>query len=693
MITRRSTPSARDARTLSLAPRFGMLVIALVAMLSGLFTAQHANAQNPFGDIPGLSNPAPEVPAGQEVVVSARLVGGLAAPGGQALVEVTFDIAEGWKVWPSASQDVLPPSVAQDAIRTAVWLADTAKPQNLIGDASALEGFVKSPLIGAIGETRWPKTGLSKNPLGSPPEVEVIKGEARVYLPILIAADAPLGEGVIPVAVYYQSCSAQTCLFPSIEVHDVPVTIVEGAGVDYAGTGLDSSVFDGLIQGGDLSEGSGYSGGASAPQRGIVVLFFFALLGGAVLNLMPCVLPVIPLKIMALSKHAQGSRSRTLFLGMLMALGVAAFWITVGIPVIATSNQVDPSAIFGIWWVTATMGAVIIALGIGMMGLFTMSLPKSAYMFNPQADSAPGAFLFGVMTAVLGLPCFGPIVGLLLAGGAALPWTSILAVFVGIGVGMGAPYLVLAAFPGVVKKIPQSGPLGELIKQFLSIMMLAAGLYFLASGVGTLVTNYPWIGAEFQWVLAGLVLLAGCLWIFAKAPKATKSALGVTVLMLLGLATLSGTAIFVGDTLQEAYIEYRDNDWKDFSEETIAKALEEDKAVFIDFTAKWCLSCKAAKTAVLNVNPVRSRLREGDVVMIKADFDKPEVRKYAKEVLQTTGIPAWFVFGPKYPEPVRINSYTTGETLEVLEGAGGVVAAAEADAPADTDVEGSDSPT
>ena len=93
--------------------------------------------------------------------------------------------------------------------------------------------------------------------------------------------------------------------------------------------------------------------------------------------------------------------------GPLDALGVFAFWLAIGLPVVLFASVTDPSRIFGIWWVTFGIGAIIGIMGIGIMGLFTLSLPQSAYMVNPKADNAWGSFLFGVMTAVLGLPCFG----------------------------------------------------------------------------------------------------------------------------------------------------------------------------------------------------------------------------------------------------------------------------------------------
>src|SRR5262249_30000328 len=136
---------------------------------------------------------------------------------------------------------------------------------------------------------------------------------------------------------------------------------------------------------------------------------------------------------------------RALTLGIWMALGVVAFWVAIGIPM-AFFSAIDPSQlIFGTWWVTFCLGLIIGAMGLGIMGMFTIQLPQRAYMINPKADTPFGSFLFGVMTAVLGLPCFGFVAGGLLAGATTMPTAAIMTVFLGLGLGMAIPYLILSA--------------------------------------------------------------------------------------------------------------------------------------------------------------------------------------------------------------------------------------------------------
>jgi thiol:disulfide interchange protein len=114
-------------------------------------------------------------------------------------------------------------------------------------------------------------------------------------------------------------------------------------------------------------------------------------------------------------------------------------------------------------------------MGIGIMGLFTIQLPAAVYAVNPKAETAWGSFLFGVMTAVLGLPCFGFVAGALLAGAATLPASTVMLVFASIGVGMAAPYLVLSAKPSLLRHLPRTGPASELVKQVMGLLLRRRG--------------------------------------------------------------------------------------------------------------------------------------------------------------------------------------------------------------------------
>ncbi len=304
------------------------------------------------------------------------------------------------------------------------------------------------------------------DPTGAQPTVKkpTYADTAVFYLPVTIAEDAPLGEQTITVALAYQACDDTSCLAPEFPEFDVTSPFWRLGPPRFL-----------LLK--STKSSTGWPNSRPCPRRRLAM-------NRAILCQPPAMSPVAPSRslfgfdigatcsrssspvssagraepdalraaghphqdhdpVAARPVRSQADAAARLW----MAAGVAAFWIGVGIPVAATANSIDPSTVFSLWPVTLGMGLIIVLMGLGIMGLFTISLPKSTYMFNPKADSPSGSFLFGVMTAVLGLPCFGPIVGGLLAGGTALPASTVMIVFVGLGVGVAAPYLVLSANP------------------------------------------------------------------------------------------------------------------------------------------------------------------------------------------------------------------------------------------------------
>jgi len=649
-----------------------------VAMAFALGAPRAAMAQfgGPAGG-PAFGGDQPQVEASVQAKFSSIARGEILP------IAVTLTHRNGFHTWPVEGHADLGPDFGF-AVRTVVELAPDTPEWATVKRAMQLPDLYEATVA---------------DPTGAQPTVKrpTYADTAVFYLPVTIAEDAPLGEQTITVALAYQACDDTSCLAPEFPEFDVSFTVLEagGASVEVEGIG---DIFTGMSSFEEPKPAApgrslfGFDIGAS-----LFSLFLASFIGGALLNLMPCVLPVIPIKIMTLSQHAQSDRKRTLMLGIWMALGVAAFWIGVGVPVAATANSIDPSTVFSYWPVTLGMGLIIVLMGLGIMGLFTFSLPKSTYMFNPKADSPSGSFLFGVMTAVLGLPCFGPIVGGLLAGGTALPASTVMIVFVGLGVGMAAPYLVLSANPALVKKVPQTGPAGEMVKKSMGLLMLAAGAFFATTGLKTLLKNRPYLASDIEWLVALLLIVAAGLVVLVGARKVAKSiavrgvvgvvGVGIIALAVLGMDNLIDTSRTDYEQRQKLLAEASAGGeagvvsgvWLEFTEAGLQQALDQGKAVFVDFTADWCVTCKAFKKTVLEPEPVYSRLRQDDVVIFEADFDRPEVKRFLKEQVGKTGIPAWVVYGPDFDQPRTVDSFTPGELQRLLDEAGGV-------APADDSV-------
>ena len=275
--------------------------------------------------------------------------------------------------------------------------------------------------------------------------------------------------------------------------------------------------------------------------------------GGFLLNLTPCVLPVIPIKIMSLSASA-GSRRKTFFLGIWMMLGVLSLWLGLGIAIALVSGFTATNQLFQYPAFTIAIGLFIGVMAIGMGGLFSIRLPNAVYMFNPKHDSWYGSFMFGIMTAVLSTPCTAPFMGAAAAWAATQSPILTMTVFGSIGFGMATPYLVLAAYPQLVDKMPRAGAASELIKQVMGLFMLAAAVYFLGVGfVGIFQQEGAPPSRAYLWIVAGCVAVAG-LWLALRTMRlATGTGTRVTFVGIGLLLAVTSIAVLMDGTGDEVF--------------------------------------------------------------------------------------------------------------------------------------------
>ncbi|HYE62179.1 MAG TPA: thioredoxin family protein [Phycisphaerales bacterium] len=617
------------------------------------------------------------------------------APGGTLVVAITLDHGDELHSWPARITE-LPKAIDEFAIRTSI---DPAKDM---------------PAGVHLTGVQWPtsKPYKAPNPDGNGTiEAPVYSGKATAYAVLKLDASINPGDLTIPLKVRSQSCNDDVCFPP--KTFTLPVNITVAAQPSAAAS--DPTLFAGFDQGkvtptttappaplGNPTQPAAAPSANPAPapapppeltQRkflgmnvgsSLLILFLLSVLGGAVLNLTPCVLPIIPIKIMTLVEHSGGSNRRVV-LGLWMAVGVVAFWTAVGLPVViarmASNAALDPTRfIFGTWWVTLGLGVLIALMGLGIMGLFSLNLPQSVYLINPKADTARGSFFFGVMTGVLGLPCFGFVAGGLLAGSAALPASTIFAIFVGLGIGMAVPYLVLSINPALVKHLPRTGPASDLVKQVMGFLLLAAAAYFIAVGIKTFLAVKPWYHGSMPFWSAGLFVAIAALWLLLRTWQITKGPFRRVTLSVLAIAAGWGAIAFAYTYAQS---DRRDYDarmaalknaapgqlipgaWSPFDRSLLEKARTEGHTVMVDFTADWCLTCKSLKRGILDQDPVRTRLR--DVVLLEADVtaDEAPAWDFHKELGQT-GVPTLAIYGPGLTQPVILNAYTPETVIDAL---------------------------
>lgn len=623
------------------------------------------------------------------------------APGDQFAIAFIMEFDEGWHAWPN--KPVLPQGVDVDATPTVVRVPkDVTLPKGV-------QVFTT--------DIQWPEPHEIESAgfTGDPIKVLSYSERAVAFVPVVIGPDAAPGKVTIPLEVHYQACNDTSCMQPTTGKASVTFEIV--ASIDAVKNSASESefapfkptVFAKLHAGGTppspppdapAPKGSGTPAPpqASAPPAtslfgyslpdprsplGIIVLLVVSMIGGAVMNLTPCVLPVIPIKVMTLQQHASasGTHGSAVGLGLWMALGIVAFWTAIGVPM-AISSAFDPSRfIFGTWWVTLGIGLVIVMMGLGILGMFNLTLPQSVYAVNPKADTPWGSFVFGVMTAILGLPCFGFVAGGLLAAAATMPGVAIMSVFVGIGAGMAIPFLVLAAFPQLIKKMPRTGPVSELVKQVMGLMLLAAAAFFIATGLKTLIASKPYFGPTMRWWATAFFLSLAGVWLIFRTFQISRDPLRRAVFTLFGVLLAFFSIAFARTETTVARDNYlrllaanggHDDTfvtgaWNHYTPAKFEKARAAGKVVIADFTADWCLICKTLKAGVLDVNPLNAELMKNDVILFEIDLSDEQAPgwKFLNSIGRV-GIPTLAVFAPGVEQPEIFNAYTSGTVMDAL---------------------------
>lgn len=534
-----------------------------------------------------------------------------------------------------------------------------------------------------LGRVRYPQpVSVEMSLSGDTLRLAAYEGRVVVYLPVNVHRDASFGKEKLELSLTYQACNATQC-WPPTTVSLSPVLEVVGD-AEVIGPTAEPDLFTGFGAASSPPESSAFGGGGRAEVNsggGGVAFDFFgftfelnpaawagwlllhgvAAVGGFLLNLTPCVLPVIPLKILSLSQLA-GRRGRCLLLGVVMSGGVVAFWLGLAGAIAGVGGFTATNQLFQYPWFTILVGLIIAWMAVGMCGLFRVGLPRFIYQFNPSPESVPGAFGLGVMTAVLSTPCTAPLMGSAAAWAATQPAVMVLTTFAAIGSGMALPYLVLSAWPGLVSRVPRSGPGSILVKQLMGLMMLAAASYFVGVGLTGWLSRpgeppsliYWWF--VLAWVAVGGVWLAVSGWRIWRAPLSRGLIAGVAVAVVVG-------CVWGGVKLTDRGV----IEWVYYTPERWRAATEQGKVVVMDFTAEWCLNCKVLEGAVLGSPAVVEALGREDVVAMKVDLTGWDEAGQAK--LKEAGrltIPLLVVYGRDGREVFKSDAYTAQQVAEAV---------------------------
>ncbi|MGI4852626.1 MAG: protein-disulfide reductase DsbD family protein [Janthinobacterium lividum] len=385
------------------------------------------------------------------------------------------------------------------------------------------------------------------------------------------------------------------------------------------------------------------TGVASGSAAGVTALsaVAFAFVGGMLLNLMPCVFPVLFLKALSLLQTSTEERSRVRTHGLAYTAGIiASFWLVVAVLLVLRAGGKQ----FG-WGFqlqspgfVAVLAAFLFFFALSLAGMFDFGLSlTSAGGSLAQKGGYSGSFFTGVLATVVATPCVGPFMGAAIGFALAQPAIVTFMVFTSLALGLAAPYMLLSLQPSWVKLLPRPGAWMQVLKQVTALPLFATVIW--------LVYVY---GALFQgggdpaegitrmaWLLAGLMLIAIAAWTLGRWPARRGSTLAAVILAVCAIALpLSAARKSVSATV-----------WQPFSAEAVKQARASGKAVFVDFTAAWCLSCQVNERVVLKSSDVQREFATGNVVPMRADWTQYDEKiTAALQAVGRSGVPTYIIY-------------------------------------------------
>ena len=401
----------------------------------------------------------------------------------------------------------------------------------------------------------------------------------------------------------------------------------------------------------------------------LIAVLGAAFVGGLILNLMPCVLPVLSLKVFSLMKHAGDDPKSAWVQGAAFTAGVVlSFWVLAGLLMVlrTAGNEIG-------WGFQMQSPGFVLALillffllGLNLFGVF--ELGSSLVGLDAKATGNLGglasSFGNGALATLAATPCTAPFMGSALGFAAQQPAYVSLLIFTFLALGMATPYLLLTIFPGALRFVPKPGAWMEAFKQFMGFLLMASVIY-LVYVFGALV------GQDSLPMLLFVLLLAGvAAWIYGRWGTALHSGMvrGVAVVLAAGLLAssigwgvmLTDAAPPLGTTAATTEAAGREGgagaghrpplqgEWQPWSPAAVDEALTQGRPVFVDFTAAWCLSCKVNEALALGTDAVKQAFAQKDVALFRADWTHadPEISETLRK-FNRDGVPLYLVYSPK----------------------------------------------
>lgn len=380
---------------------------------------------------------------------------------------------------------------------------------------------------------------------------------------------------------------------------------------------------------------------------------YLAFFGGILLNLMPCVFPVLSIKALSLIKLDATKQKQARIQGVAYAAGVILSFIAIGGLLVLLRNAGN-----AIGWgfqlqnpmVIAVLAYLLFAIGLNLIGFFELGTRISNIGGRfANSNSVNGSFFTGVLATIVATPCTAPFMGAAMGFAITQSATVSLSVFALLGFGMAAPYLLLSFIPAFRRALPKPGPWMEVFKQFLAFPMFASSIWLIwvlnnQAGPTALIT-----------FLLGLLSITFAVWLTHHSKNNSKNIILKMMIIIFALVIpLATVTMFHTKPEVENKTASKDLFYEIFTQEKLAAALQTNQPVFVELTADWCITCKFNHSVAINIESTKTIIEDKNIIFLQGDWTNKneEITEYLAS-FKRNGVPLYVYYAKPDPETMR----------------------------------------
>ena len=504
--------------------------------------------------------------------------------------------------------------------------------------------------------------------LGGGEVVDYYQGDVIWRIPLQVPDQATEGIYLIQGLIGYQGCTDGSCDQPRGIRFQVDLSVGAKSREDPTNAVLTAVPFKDIVENPNLTQWiDGPKIRLTLSPMEILTKFCLAMLGGVILNFMPCVLPVIGLKVLGFVSEAGGDRKTASMLTLTYAAGIVSLFLGLGILSVAVRHYTGVAfgwgEQFGSVHFRILITAFMFSLALSFLGVWEIPIPGFAMSKTStelsNREGYQGAFFKGLITTLLATPCSAPFLGGVFIVALSQPAWVVLVIFAGVGLGMSLPYLAVAAQPSMLSFLPKPGPWMETLKEALAFPMLLSVVFFVSG----------FLDEDRMAMLSSLMFVwFGC-WLVGRVPAWSEANAKIRNW------SIAATVAALGTWGSFYYLQpspYR-LAWQDYNEAKLDALVAEGKTVMIDFTANWCPNCKVNLITAIETRQVKELVESDKIVPMVADYTNypPELKAKLGE-LNSTSIPLLAIYSGRDQEhPILLRDLITeSQLLEALKTAG-----------------------